>query len=362
MRWISSPDWSDPTARRLHQLLGQALWKVDDLQSVWVEIGMDPATVDWGGSAHVLWPTLTREAARSHGLQRLVECVRERRPVLAGELNGVLTAELAEGSWYACPDPFSSHMVGPGHRLAVLDRHLLRRCIVNLAKYDYPVLSIRGEIGSGRSYSRRVLQHATHHSGVAAELIVVDAEQDLPHPAGAAELLRELAMKLGLTQRLEAVPPAEQADLRTESIRIARELVTVLVGLFRRLPPTRRWIFLDSLDRPYVQPDLHAAVGHLAGQIDAGQLGETRLIVTGHPGDFPQAVMEVLQEETISAIAEPEVRAFFRDVAQDIGRPLTESQLDDLVSQVSRTAPAGALPAIGRSAGQVAHEFFGGGR
>jgi Effector-associated domain 1 len=360
MRWITSPDWSDPTARRLHEVLGQALWKVEDLQAVWVQVDMDPATVDWGGSAQVLWPTLTREAALNHRLQRLVEAVRDRRPALAGEFNTVLTAELPEGSWYACHDPFRSHMVGPGHRLAVLDRHLLRRGIVNLAKYDYPVLSISGDIGSGRSYSRRVLQHVAHHAGAAAELIVVDAEQDLPRPAGAAELLRELVMKLGL--RLADVPVSERADSLTENNRIARELVTVFVGLFRRLAPARRWIFLDSLDRPYVEPDLHTAVGHLAGQIEAGQLGATCLIVTGHPGDFPPAVLEVLQEETISEIAEPEVRAFFRDVAQDIGRPLTDPQLDELVSQVRHIAAAGGLPAIGRSAGQVAHEFFGAGQ
>lgn len=360
MRWITNPDWSDPAARRLHEVLGQALWKVEDLQSVWVEIAMDPATIDWGGSAQVLWPTLTREAAAAKRLRRLVEAVRDRRPALAGEFNEVLTAELPEGSWYACHDPFRSHLVGPGHKLAVLDRHLLRQGIVNMAKHDYPVLSISGDIGSGRSYSRRVLQHAAHHAGVAVELIVVDAEQDLPHPAGAVELLRELIMKLGL--RLDAVPVSEQADSLTENNRIARELVTVFVGLFRRLPPARRWIFLDSLDRTYVEPDLHAAVGHLAGQIEAGQLGATCLVVTGHPGDFPPGVLDVLQEETISEIAEPEVRAFFRDVADDIGRPLSDQQLEKLVSRVRHTAAAGGLPAIGRSAGKVAHEFFGGGQ
>jgi hypothetical protein len=355
MRWITSPDWSDPTARRLHEVLAQALWKVEDLQAVWVEIDMDPATVAWGGSARMLWPTLTREAASANCLQRLIECVRDRCPALADEFGSVLAKELSQGSWYACHDPFRSHLVGPGHRLAVLDRQLLRLGIVSLAQDGFPVLSISGNVGSGRSYSRRVLQHAIQHAGVADELIVVDAEQDLRPPAGAAELLVKLAMKLGFD-------PDLKADLLTEDNRIARELVTAFVSLFRRLPPARRWIFLDSLDRSHVQPDLHAAIGHLAGEIDAGQLGATCLIVTGHPGDFPPAVMEVLQEETISEIAEPEIRGFFRDLAQDIDRPLSDDQLNDLVSQVSRAAAAGGLPAIGRTAGQVAHAFFGAGQ
>jgi hypothetical protein len=355
MLWITSPDWSDPTARRLHQLLPQAFYKVEDLEAIWLQIGMDPATIAWGGSAQVLWPTLTREAALSNCLRRLVEHVRDQRPALADEFNAVLAAELTQGSWYACHDPFRSHMVGPGHRLAVLDRQLLRLGIVNLAQNDFPVLSITGGIGTGRSYSRRVLQHVTHHAGVEADLIVVDAERDLMRPASAGELLRKLAMKLGFLPDLDV-------DALTEASRMAREMVAVFVSLFRQLPPARRWIFLDSLDRPYVQPDLHAAVGHLASEIDAGQLGSTCLIVTGHPGDFPPAVMEVLQEETISEIADPEVRAFFRDVAQDIGRPVSDAQLEDLVSQVRLGAAAGGLPAIGRVAGQVAHAFFGGGQ
>ena len=124
--------------------------------------------------------------------------------------------------------------------------------------------------------------------------------------------------------------------------------------------PACRWYFLDSLDRQHVQPDLHAAVGELAREIEAGQLGSTRLIVTGYPVDFfPPAVLDVLEEETISEIAAPEVRAFFQNVARDVGRQVSHAQLDDLVSQV--TVNAVGLATMGKSA-MVARAFFEGPR
>jgi hypothetical protein len=133
------------------------------------------------------------------------------------------------------------------------------------------------------------------------------------------------------------------------------------VDRFRQLPVKNRWIFLDSLDRPHVQGDLHAAVGYLAGEIEKGQLGPTRLIVTGHHGDFPPEVLDLLREENIVDIADPEVRAFFREVAQDIGRAVEESELDNLVASVRVRAASGSLHALGKSVSEVAHEYFGGG-
>ena len=157
MLWIKSPDWSDQTAGILHETLERAFYQKPDLIQIWEYIGMSPAQIDWDGSARVIWRTLTREAAIDGRLQSLIEAVWARRPALAAEFSAVLTAELPAESWYICTNPFESHMIGPGNSLAILDRALLRRSIVNLAKHDYPVLSINGPGGSGRSYSRRML-------------------------------------------------------------------------------------------------------------------------------------------------------------------------------------------------------------
>lgn len=300
MLWIKSPNLSDATGALLHDTLKKAFYKTEDLVEIWIFIGMDPAEIEWQGSAAQLWRTLTYEAAAKDHLQDLIECVRSRRPALAIEFDYVLAAVLPQQSWYFCKSPFESNLIGPGRRQAVLNRYLLRSRVANIANDDYPVLNIKGPQGSGRSFSRRILQHVAHHPTVSADLIVVDAAVDLPDPAHAADLVRALGIQLGLNV------PLDQVDAFTEEKRKAYEAVALLVGEYRRLQQSKRWIFLDSLDRPHVKSDVHSAVGHLARKIESGQFGSTRLIVTGYPEDFPPEVMEVLQEETISTIGIPE--------------------------------------------------------
>lgn len=354
MRWIQCPDWSCATARSLHDALAKALYQKADLVDVWAAIGMDPANVYWELSARQLWPGLTRDAAAVQRLEKLILTVRDRRPALASEFDLVLEAELPTASWYTCADPFMSRLIGPGNRLAVIDRYGLRAGIIDIARQDFPILAISGPTGSGRSYSRRLLQHVAEHSDILLELVTVDAANELRNSADAASLLRALAQKLGL-------PTSFDVDVLTEANRKAREMVTELVGKFRNLERLNRWIFLDSLDRPHVQPDLHAAVGHLASEIEAGQLGPTRLIVTGHPGDFAPEVLDVLRQETISDISDAEIRAFFREVASDIGLALEDLELNELVEEVTlRVGGGGGLRALGISASEVAHVRFGG--
>jgi hypothetical protein len=354
MLWIKFPDWSDATARLLHETLRTAMYHSADIEQVCRDIGMDPSRQSWEDPANVLWPAVTRDAADVGRLQILVWKMRERRPVLAGDFDAVLKAELPHESWYLCPDPFKSKLLGPGNRMAVLDRDGLRTGLIAITRQDFPVLAIRGAAGSGRSYSRRVLQHVATHAGNGWELVTVDAELDLPDPAHARDLFRTLADSLGL-------PVTFGADEWTEDTAKAREIVTIFVGAFRRhLPRARRWIFLDSLDRQRVQPDLHAAVGHLASKIEKGQLNETRLIVTGHPCDFAPEVLEVLRQEDIAQITEQQVRTFFREVAQDIGRTLDAEELGRLVADVRVQAGEGGLRALGRAVSDVAHSHFGG--
>jgi hypothetical protein len=354
MRWVKLPDWSDATACYLHDTLAQALYLRQDLTEVWLAIGMDPARVYWDQAARTLWPALTRDAADNGLLEELILQVRKRRPVLSEKFDSILNAEICTGSWYVCANPFMSRLVGPGHRLAVLDRSGLRSGIIDVAQQHFPVLAIRGPSGSGRSYSRRILQHVAQQPDIGFDLIVVDAAA-LSKPAGARELLERLAGRLGIVATFDV-------DIHTEANRKAREMVEEFVDRFRQIPRMNRWIFLDSLDRPHVQEDLHTAVGHLASEIEAGQLDSTRLVVTGHPGDFAQEVMDVLVEETIAEISELEVRAFFREVANDIGKALEGADLDSLVSEVMIRAGTGGLRALGKSASEVAHQHFGGTR
>jgi hypothetical protein len=355
MRWIIAPDWSDPVAQRLHSLLRKSIDRSEDIQQICREIGLDPGRLCWGEPSGALWPAVTHDAAEIGRLDVLVWKVRERRPALASEFDAILEAETASESWYYCEDPFRSKLVGPNNSLAVLDRDGLRAGLIAIARQDYPVLAIYGPAGSGRSYSKRILQHVAMHTGHRWEPpVIVDAEEHLPNPAHAGDLLKTLADMLHL-------PLAVDVDELTENTAKARGAVTAFVGMLSRcLPRGRRLIFLDSLDRQRVQPDLLAAVGHLAWDIANGALGETRLIVTGHPGDFKPDVLDVLRREEITPIAQPQVRAFFRGIAQDMERPLDPADLVKLVAEVDDEARGGGLRELGLAASHVAHRYFGG--
>ncbi len=354
MRWIMAPDWSDPVARRLHELLREAIYRSDDIEQICQEIGLDPSRLYWGDPANKLWPAVTHDAADTGRLEILVLKVRERRPALTAEFDAILRAELPSESWYHCADPFKSKLVGPGNSMAVLDRDGLRAGLVAIAMQGYPILAIHGPAGSGRSYSKRILQHVAMQAAHRCELVIVDAEEHLPNPAHAGHLLWALAAMLHL-------PFTADVDELTENTAKARDAVTAFVGAFSRcLPKARRWIFLDSLDRQRVQPDLHAAVGHLAWDIANGALEDTRLIVTGHPGDFAPDVLDVLRREEITPIADQQVRAFFRGIAKDIDRTLESGDLVKLIADVDAEARGGGLRDLGRAASNVAHRYFGG--
>ena len=127
MRWIMAPDWSDPVAHRLHELLQEAIYHSDDIEQICREIGLDPSGLYWKAPARQLWPAVTHDAADTGLLDLLVRTVRERRPALTAKFDAILNAELPSESWYHCADPFKSKLVGPGNSMAVLDRDGLRR-------------------------------------------------------------------------------------------------------------------------------------------------------------------------------------------------------------------------------------------
>src|SRR6185312_9494411 len=122
MLWIKSPDWSDATAHLLHSTLSKAMYRSEEIEQVCLKIGIDPAKQSWDDPAYLLWPAVTKDAEKVGKLQILIWVMRDRFPAMADAFDAVLNAELPGDSWYVCPDPFKSKLVGPGSKMAVLDR------------------------------------------------------------------------------------------------------------------------------------------------------------------------------------------------------------------------------------------------
>lgn len=352
-RWIAHPDWSDETAKGLHSAVADAFWDLKDLQDIWQSIGLSPADIEWSGKPKLLWQALTRDAAASQKLEALILEVRKRKPAVAERLDRVLAAELPDAAWYICGDHYHARLIGPGLRRALFDRTGLSSALRSLSSEDYPVLCIQGEAGSGKSYSRHLIQHVAASPGVDAAFHVVDieAEWSVYDDVDVVDFVCRLARRLGL--------PCDFApDRNTESHRTARELIGEFVGRFPALPERRRWIFIDGLDRPNVAPGVCAFVTNLAREVEMGQLGDTRLILTGHAGDFSQSVLDVVLFEQIETVNTQHVELFFADIAVHVGADLEPAVLQQMVKDVLAEASLVDLRSLGRQASRVAHQYF----
>lgn len=352
-RWTTHPDWSDPTARLLHDALADAFWEKPDLKEIWQTIGMSPADIDWTGTARMLWRALTRDAAAAGRLEALIGEVSRRKPAVADRLKEVLAAELPDTAWYVCPDRYRARLFGPGFRRALFDRTVLSSALRSLSAEDYPVLCIQGDSGSGKSYSRHLIQYVAATPGIDANLLVLEIEEEwaVHDEIEVVDFVCRLARRLGL--RADFDP-----DRDTETHRTARELTSEFVGRFAALPGIRRWIFIDGLDRSNVGRGVTAFVTNLAREVEMNQLGDTRLIITGHAGDFSPSVQDVLLSERIEPVDARDVELFFADIADHVGTVLEPTVLRQLVKDVLSEASLVDLRSLSRQASRVAHRYF----
>ncbi|OXM55759.1 hypothetical protein [Amycolatopsis alba] len=351
VRWILFPDWGDNTARLLHDTLNKAFYLREDLIELYCGAGLPPHEIDWNQPAAQLWPTITRDTADAGRLENLILLVRHRCPAVAPDLDVVLSAHNTDISWYSARERHLSLLLGPGCQRALLDRRELRAHLVDLVKRQFPVLTITGEPGSGKSYSRHLIQHMAGDPVLDCEFKIINVEDDFYDHVGATDFMTTLAARLGLPTRFDV-------DEHTEQARTVRELVDLFVGRFTTLPGRLRWIFIDGLDRPQVAPGVHMVVAQLAKEVEAGQLPDTRLIVTGHPGDFAPAVLEVLRHEELTGVTTSHLHGFFRGLAEHVGKPLSDEALEDLVDQVLAEAALDDLQVLGRAACRAAHLHF----
>ncbi len=358
MKWIDQPNWSDDTGRELHDALKTAFWRSDDLERIWIQIALDPATQTWNEPAAGLWWALMQDAHAAGKLEALIAEVQKRDPAIAPRLDAVLTAQVRAESWYACNDHFTARLVGRGNRRSLINRRRLVSGLKQLAHDDYVVFNIQGKPGSGKSHSRLLVQHVLKTPGLNSSLTMLDIAEEWPDKPGASDIdayafVRVLAQKVNMGTTFTV-------DLaHTQPERVSRDLANIFAARYASVPNPARWIFIDGLDRPRVLPDVHVLVSHLAFAAESGGLGETRLITTGHPGDFANSVLDVLVEEEIAEIDEDDLEGFFEEVGRQVGSPLANGEGRVLAAKVLAGASLHDLPALDRAASAEARLRFG---
>ena len=354
-RWIDHPVWGDETGDRLFTALVRAMREPVDMEQVWEETGLAPGLVNVHGAPRLAWIEMAKTAAERQGmLEALLAGVVRRVPGAAAEINAVLAVQLKGLTWYVSPDRYSARLVGPGARMAMLDRAGLRLALSDIVQQGFPMVAITGCLGSGKSHSKYLIQHVATDPSVGCKVVVLDVDSEWAErrtgKIEAPEFANRLMRKLG--------GPPLTADLHTDHVEAARGLAAVFVGEYEHLPRTSRWIFIDGLDRDDVDTSVHEFVGFLAGQVVDYQLEETRLIVTGHPGDFPPKVLDVVLEERLDPLDDSHLELFFAGIAADVQVLLSPEETAELVRRVRAEADFTDLRQLGKVASTVAHAHF----
>ncbi|MDX8142100.1 effector-associated domain EAD1-containing protein [Lentzea sp. BCCO 10_0061] len=355
-RWVDRPDWSDGAAQVLHDTLKTAVWHMENIEELCRLIGIQPGDVVISGqTAAAVWPAVTREAAMAGKLETLINKVRTSYPATAEALQQVLSTQLVCSEWYLTPDRHDAVLLGPGGLRAMLDRTRLRARLLQMVTEGFHILAITGPAGSGKSYTRHLVQHVLDDPAHTCDLIVVDIASDSYTSISAVQFMEDLATRMGMS----AMPAL---DPHADPNRAVRHLVLQFVGQFRSLPTRDRWVFIDGLDQPSVGQDVHVAVAQLAKEVEAKQLPLMRLITTGHPGNFCSSVLEILLVDHLDGVTEPDLRHFFQRVAVMAGREPSEQDIAKTVNKLLTEPGLSNLHALGTTASQLAHATFAPGR
>ena len=353
-RWVDHPDWGDAIASALVLALANVISHEAESRQVWILAGLEPADFPNSPTARIGWNAMLRDAEAAGKLEKLLQTAVTLRSALAADVAPAL-AQRAGVHWYRWANQYKyrPRLLGPGATQAMINRGKLSENLEQIVDYNFPVCTIRGKSGAGKSYSRHLIQQLAAQPGIQSQPIRVDIATSFKDGVNARRFASWLADRLGMNSTFNV-------DENTHETSIADALATTFLARFPDLPARNRWIFIDGLDRPGVTDDVHVFVGHLALAATSGELPGTRLFITGHRGDFHADVMDVLCDEEIDPIDRSQLVRFFTDIATHIGKPLSAVEAEQLADKVLARAPLTDLRRLGRAAGEVAHEHFKG--
>jgi hypothetical protein len=232
----------------------------------------------------------------------------------------------------AASDPFSDTRLYRGE--AFLDRRKLRDALRRLASDQGPnVLVVNGPPGSGRSYTRALIEHAARRLATfeVAWIPLEEAGVKL-EPDG---LAWQIACKLG---RRDAPVPARQSTGK----RWAQDLALWLLSLPRPSDPVW-WILLDGFDDPDIPEDTIALVQNLALHICSGEAQRRfRLVLLEYPRPLPHSIRRAVVPEELQppeSIGEVDVREHFESLFVSLNQALEPEALTRLVASVMEGLP-----------------------
>jgi hypothetical protein len=249
----------------------------------------------------------------------------------------------------ASADPYLRYMIGQQHPF--IDRSVLRVHLKDLLSESLSrVLVITGDRPCGKSYTWFFVRQPELLADITPVLVDLS---EWANPSAPIEVMSSVALQLGLKE------PA--VDEHAQGATKARLLRDWLVGQLQQHDRDGRWLLVfDSLDHAGQRDETLQLIEFLAGAAIRQRLTGLRVILLGYANRLPVDPLESVLTEEIRDIGEPELREFFRLLAQHAKLPISDDAIAVAAHGVISLLPdererkLGLLPKTVRAVGNAA--------
>jgi Effector-associated domain 1 len=228
----------------------------------------------------------------------------------------------------AMVDPYLRHLIG--QQQPFIDRSALRVHLKDLlSESPSRVLVITGERPCGKSYTWFFIKQPDLLGGMTPVLVDLS---EWKNPSPPIEVMSSIALQLGLEE--------PKIDEHAQESAQARRLRDWLVGQLQQHDRDGRWLLVfDSLDHVGQRDETLQLIEFLAGAAIRQRLPGLRVILLGYANRLAIDPLESVLTEEIRDIGEPELRDFFRLLAQHAKLPINDQAIDLAVHGVLSLLP-----------------------
>lgn len=323
MTWIDGSRWDRARGRELIRLLVNEYTTNDQMLYVIDQVDLDRDVLPTAPNIGMMWYQLARTMHQRQRLRRAADLLAEEAPALRKRI-----AELASDPSDALdgnPQDVYEVLLLLGRR-PLIDRRDLRTFLRRFIDDPYPLLVIRGEPRTGKTYSLELLKHVLKAE---PNLLLIDVDFA---PVANGNTAHALITKICRLAEVEEVAPAPR---QTTPAAEAMAMVDVFIGRYRNKYTDQgnqnRLLVIHGLNRKDLQADVHDAVAYLAVQVIKERLPRTQLVLTGYIGSLDPDLDYGFLLEEVSPITETHVRLFFEQLI--LPKKLSTARIDELVQK-----------------------------
>jgi hypothetical protein len=225
-------------------------------------------------------------------------------------------------SWIPPHDPYEAYLLRA--QRFFINRVDFRVALRDLSKSDGErVLVINGERGSGKTYSREMINYLTEvlddHKALYVDLDMFEYRPD------------DLAATIGRQMGRDVTTMPKQYDEQVS--RWTHNLCDWIFEDFIKNERFTWWFVFDGFRQRLLQPETRDLIGELATRAE-GPVRQCRLVLLNYTEMLPADIDCFIKRETIRSIGREDLIPFFNHLFSVKGRALTAAETEYIVDEV----------------------------